>query len=443
MMPSIDRLRSGAEKVLRTNDQAVAHWRSLGSPGRFTKPHPRQYPHLWLWDSALAALGWLAMGQNVRAQEELETLLIGQSATGLLPHITYNPDPQALALYFPGPDKWQSTSQHGAATSCITQPPLPPFCAWQVYLATQDQTWLARVFQPYFTFLKWLWTARRDADTNLLFLVHPWESGTDNSPIFDEPLARVNLEWMPVFQRKDKSYVRPEERPTDRDYERYIFLTEWLTRHRDEPDAARRAPFQVVDPLFNAIFVLSCDAWREAAQTLQQDRQAAELDEWAQTIRGAFARLRDVEGVSHWPLDLRTGELVNKKTIHLIAPLLAGACEDSDAELLCERLIAELIEDVRFPVPTTSPEEPDFDPVRYWRGPVWINMQWFSYLALRDHDADAARGLVESTRQLLTDSLTAERPFAEYYHPFTGDSLGAGNLTWTACLALHWILPES
>ena len=79
-----------------------------------------------------------------------------------------------------------------------------------------------------------------------------------------------------------------------------------------------------------------------------------------------------------------------------------------------------------WPLPTTAPSSPDFDPVRYWRGPTWININWLL--------ADCLPGLRERSLELI------ERTgFFEYFHPHTGEGLGTREFTWTAALALDWL----
>jgi glycogen debranching enzyme len=85
--------------------------------------------------------------------------------------------------------------------------------------------------------------------------------------------------------------------------------------------------------------------------------------------------------------------------------------------------------DAPFPLPTTAPSDPDFDPVAYWRGPMWVNLNWLFDRAL-------GGGLREPTLALID-----EVGFREYFDPQTGAGLGAGGFTWTVALALDWLTP--
>ena len=81
---------------------------------------------------------------------------------------------------------------------------------------------------------------------------------------------------------------------------------------------------------------------------------------------------------------------------------------------------------------TVSKSSAAFDPRRYWRGPVWINVNWFLVRGLRRCGlADEAEEL-----RLLTLRLLETSGFAEYYDPRTGEALGSGDFSWSAALAL-------
>ncbi|MDP9363026.1 MAG: glycogen debranching protein, partial [Chloroflexota bacterium] len=109
-------LAARAAAVLRANDL-----------GGWTKAAPRLYPHQWSWDSAFIAVGWARL-DPVRALRELETILGAQWATGMVPHIVYNPDAPPGG-YFPDAERWDCARLNPAApravaTSGICQPPV-------------------------------------------------------------------------------------------------------------------------------------------------------------------------------------------------------------------------------------------------------------------------------------------------------------------------------
>ena len=70
--------------------------------------------------------------------------------------------------------------------------------------------------------------------------------------------------------------------------------------------------------------------------------------------------------------------------------------------------------------------------MRYWRGPLWINVNWLLWLGLRGHGyADLAGALRDSML-----ALVARAGFAEYFDPDTGTGIGSPSFSWTAALVL-------
>ena len=63
-----------------------------------------------------------------------------------------------------------------------------------------------------------------------------------------------------------------------------------------------------------------------------------------------------------------------------------------------------------------------------WRGPVWMNTNWYISRGLRRHgQADLARHIEDRSAALVERS-----GFREYYNPLTGEGHGAVDFSWTA-----------
>ncbi len=84
----------------------------------------------------------------------------------------------------------------------------------------------------------------------------------------------------------------------------------------------------------------------------------------------AFRKLRQRDG-SFRSLDLISGRLAPCVTSASFLPLFARACMDDEAEGLAD-ILGEWSGKLSHLVPSTSPFASAFDPVRYWRGPVWL-----------------------------------------------------------------------
>lgn len=424
-----DAILSRARAVLRANDA-----------GAFTRPSPGQYPHQWNWDSAFIALG-LSYFDPRRAQQEIRSLLRSQWRDGMLPHVVYHGGPSE---YFPGPDFWQTERSPNApplATSGLTQPPILASVLRRIHAQAPIPAFLAEAYPALHRWHRWLHQARDPDGSGLAFLVHPWESGTDDSPRWLEALERIMPAGLPTFRRRDTTHVAANERPSDADYERFVYLIDVLRRHRYEPAAlAIHSPFLVQDVLFNAVLHRADRDLRALA--IQLAEPIEEIDGWLARSSASFsARFWDEAKGRYCDYDLRAGARLAANTVATFMPLYAGLADERQARRLIEEHWinpAEYSPDhtIRFRVTTTSMAEPSWEARRYWRGPVWIVVNWLLIQGLRRYGYRTLAG------ELHQDTLTliGRSGFREYYDPRDGSGCGSDNFSWSAALALDLLL---
>jgi hypothetical protein len=425
------------------------------STGTVTRPAPTLYPHQWSWDSAIIAAG-LASVDLPRARLELSSLFAGQWRNGMVPHIVFDP---AADGYIPGPGQWQCASAsddapEGVATSGICQPPVHALAVARILTVAgrqgadalaETRAWVSALYPRLLAWHRFLARERFDPATGLMTVFHGWESGMDNSPRWDVPYSNVVPEpGLPVYTRRDTAHVSAAgQRPTDRDYDRYLWLVEEARRAGyDQARLAGASSFRAGDALFTAIFAAACDALAAIAPAAADRREAAELRGYAARARaGVLGQADPATGLAA-DVDLRTGKPLRTETVAGFAPLIAGGIPPE----LRRRLTGLLLgprwcghRELRWPVPpSTSPCSAAFDPDCYWRGPVWPVITWLLTRALRrDGDGATADLLREAALDQLAGSPGA---FAEYYHPFTGEPLGSMGQSWTAAAALDWLL---
>ena len=181
----------GTELSTRALRRRVENWLGHG-----TRPS-RLYPHQWSWDSACIAMGYAGWNQP-RAEMELRSLFAGQWANGLLPHIVFA---EGDGRYFPGPDFWQVERSPDAPsdvrTSGIAQPPLHATAALRMFRRVPDRdrgiAFLRELAPKLHAWHAYLYRERTRGGGGLVEIWHPWESGMDNSPLWDEALARIHL----------------------------------------------------------------------------------------------------------------------------------------------------------------------------------------------------------------------------------------------------------
>ena len=202
--------------------------------GQYTKPSPHLYPHQWNWDSGFIAIGYSRYTQQ-KAQSEIRALFDAQWKTGMVPHIVYNPD--ALGHYFPEPDFFQTTrskdAPSGKLTSGISMPPVHATACRAIYEHAADRKEAERFLRDMFPKLKrsheYFYRYRDPKHEGLVYVRHPWESGMDNSPIWQRPLQAIVIDkaGLPRYERRDLTKGVPrEQRPSDVDYDRYVWLVD-------------------------------------------------------------------------------------------------------------------------------------------------------------------------------------------------------------------------
>jgi glycogen debranching enzyme len=104
------------------------------------------------------------------------------------------------------------------------------------------------------------------------------------------------------------------------------------------------------------------------------------------------------------------------------------------AKAIADR-IAAIGDKVRYVVPSHDPDAKSFDARRYWRGPVWLVVNFLIADGLRRAGQEAiADKVVEAGLDLIFSS-----GFAEYYDPLDGTACGGGQFTWTAATVLEFI----
>lgn len=80
-----------------------------------------------------------------------------------------------------------------------------------------------------------------------------------------------------------------------------------------------------------------------------------------------------------------------------------------------------------------------FSPVQYWRGPVWVNINW---LLLRGLERYGFGKQADYLRQTTID-LIEDGGFYEYFHPTRGTGHGSDFFSWTAALLLDILFDEA
>jgi glycogen debranching enzyme len=371
---------------------------------RYTAPAisptaPVAYANQALWDSCFHAiiLRWF---DPAMARDELLSLTAAQVPdgpdAGMIPHMIY---------WRGGADElWKRPDR-----SLITQPPLIAVAAAQVHTARPDRDFLAAIYPALRAYHDWF-DRRRDPDGDgLVSLIHPWESGWDASPRWDRAM---HLPAHPTYEEGRLARVT---------------LAARLIEYRCEADALARDGSFCVEALdYNAIRAADLEAVAFIAEALGKESEALMWRQRAATVQNAVQHKMILNG---YPYDLEGPDerpVIQESAAQYIA--LFGGCVTTEQ---AARLVEQLRQPAHwpvFPVPTTPTSAGAFVPDRYWRGNVWLSVNWLIDMGLRRY------GYRQMASQLVERSmaLVEQTGFWEYYHPLTGQGLGASPYSWSA-----------
>jgi hypothetical protein len=427
------RLLFEAKSILEKN------WRE-----EYTIPSPKLYPHQWSWDSGFISIGYSHFDQD-RAQKEMLSLFEGQWANGMLPHILFR-DGKG---YFPSAEYWQTElSEYSPEikTSAITQPPVHALAALHVYKNCSNKkearNFLKKVFPKIMLFHRYLLTKRDPENSGIATIFHPWESGLDNSLRWAEPLARIKVEDLPQYKRVDTEKVSSDQRPTNEDYDRYLYLIEIMKKNNyDEEKIYKVIPFKIKDISFNSILYSANKAMLEIAGILGE--KSDEVDSWIERTKKNYFEYfypDASENPLHYDYDLVGEKRIETRTAASLMPLCTDLLSKKQVKSLASwmkhsHMCKEECAHEHPVITSTSVDDMQFSPLNYWRGPVWININWMLYGGMKNYRLfEDAMNLKESIIDLIT-----EHGFYEYYNPLTGEGLGADNFSWTAALLIDLI----
>ena len=269
----------------------------------------------------------------------------------------------------------------------------------------------------------------------------------DNSPRWDAALARIDVpkDDLPPYTRRDLQHVTdPSQRPTDADYDRYLWIVEVLKRGQYRVEVIYdHLPFRVKDVIFSALLVSANESLIRIGTLAGADLEDLDIiEEWILRGRRGLAANWDDDRRRCFDTDLIAGEFIEVETIAMLAPVLAGQVTPSVRMAAKQLWYSDHMinaPSMRWPLPpTTSLTADAFNPTRYWRGPVWPVINWLLWYAWdRIGEFDIAAEL----RQYALEQIQTVG-FYEYMNPITGEGLGSEGQSWTAAATLDWLAGE-
>lgn len=268
-----------------------------------------------------------------------------------------------------------------------SQPPVGSLVCRMIYERYREKEFIAAVYPNLLSWNRW-WPKARD---NRGFLSwgsdpHPggmnghsakgakWESGMDNSPLFDDAV------------------YNPETHM-----------------------------FELADVGLMSLYIADCRDLAFLARELGHEADAQELEARRNRYGAKLQELWDEESGIYRDLHLDTGRRSTRLAPSNLYPLLAGVPTQAQAERMIqehyfnpERFHGEWV------LPSISRDDPAFADNSYWRGRIWAPMNFLVYLGMRNYDLPQARAdLAEKSIRLLLSSWNEHRRIHENYNSVT------------------------
>lgn len=416
MSPNDDFIFSQAQRVLSINRQeGISQWD--GKWFSFVCPSLSTYPFQWFWDSAFHAIALSHVNPEL-AKQELQCMLQAAQPDGFIPHMVLWQEQHQRAAEA----EFKITLAHPYFTA-TTQPPVLARAIECVFEKTRDLAWLTEVLGPTVHFFKWL-QATRDPDTDFLVaILQPDESGLDVSPKFDALLG-IDYRLPDILQSTWQSAM-------DRLFAVY-------REHRTNAEKLFQFDaFICEDVMFNSIYadgLLRLAGLCRTAGYPEAEAVALELRS-ARTRDALIGKCWDEQKCAFWDLSGSDEQPEKILTCSCLFPLILKEMDANIVrQLVNEHLLNEAEFWLPFPIPSVAANEPSFDPAfatrAIFRGPSWVNINWYLYWGLRQHGYDdIASELVTRTLHMI------ERGgMRECFNPYTAEGYGAADFGWTALI---------
>lgn len=334
-------------------------------------PSKINYVGLWLWDNAMHALAYRYVDPEL-ARNQIRAMLAHQLPNGMVPDAVFD---EGIVSELDHPIQGQ-----------VTKPPVLAWSALKLHETDPNLTFLHEIYVPLVRLNAWWFTMNDDNNDGLVQYNHPYSSGLDDSPLWDE--------GMPVESPDINTYLHNQ-------------MT-CLGKIADILNMPTEAAM-----------------WRKRAAALAQRMVQHFWDPEA----GLFWALKDDQ-----PLKVVT-------PFNLL-PLWTGAMKVDINQALVKHILNPDEFWGQYPLPTVAKNDPKYDPETMWRGPVWANINYFFVEAL--HNTGNDETAIE-LRDRTLDMIMGHEDIYEYYNPETGmPPPGASSaFGWTAAMFIDLAIQAS
>lgn len=243
-----------------------------------------------------------------------------------------------------------------------------------------------------------------------------------------------------TFERRDTTHVDAAERPSKREYDHYLYIIDIAKEHNySDEKIAELSPFLVQDPLFNAILIKSNQSLINLYELLGDYSKVEQLKQWQNKSVKAFNdKLFDEELGAYIHYDLRNEKPLRYLSSSSFAPLYANIPSKERADSMVKVMMEKFGGDQQYLCASFDPTSERFNPKKYWRGPVWINLNWMLFKGLKQYGfSEIAERVKQDTIEIIE-----KNGFYEYFdsrkemHKDGTAGYGGNDFSWSAALLI-------
>jgi glycogen debranching enzyme len=415
MKDSAQEIIDQAKEVLYGNlKSGVSKW---AGEYKYISPSTHHYYHQWFWDSCFVAIVLTHFDIDL-AKSEVRSLLRVQRPDGFIPHIVYWGARKHYSLLDKLGSHLESKLSLFPKTTELIQPPLIAEAVEAIYKKEKNIKFLSEVVPKLKSYYLWLAKHRDPNENDLISIVAPYESGMDQSPSYGPVLG---------MQNKNQTLSALVGRTvTFRNMLRNYNLEKIF-----EDDY-----FNVEDVLVNSIYIKNLEVLSRLLHEIDQEDAARTFHRLAEKGKKALIeKCYDRNEEFFFDRYSKEGKIAKVKTVKGLTPIILDLPKSMVEKIVKKHIRNKESFNVPYPVPSVAISEPSFSPTPakigndplLWRGPTWINMNWYLAKALAQHGYKKdAEKIVESSVALIKKS-----GYREFFNPLTGEGHGRRNFGWS------------
>lgn len=410
--------------AVKSINTLITNWRSPAGAIKHDGITPsvsyKWFNGFWAWDSWKQAVATANFNEelaknNIRAlfdyQITKDDNLRPQDAGVIIDAIFYNKDEDR-------------DGDGGNWNERNSKPALAAWAVWEVYKVSEDKEFLKEMYPKLKEYHNW-WYTNRDFDKNgiaeyggmvhrlnntpeEIILAAAWESGMDNAVRFDVEGSGAGDIGVKVLENKDSKGN--------------------LVGYSINQESVDLNSFLYAEKVYLS----------NMAEILGLPKEKKEYLASAKKVKEYVNKNMFDEKTGYY-YDLQIDEAGNKKLLvnrgkgtEGYIPLWANLATKKEAKRVVKNVMDENVMNTYLPFPTSAKDNPKYNPVKYWRGPVWLDQAYFGIIGLNNYGykkeaKDLSVKLFENSEGLLTDGVIREN-----YNPETGEGLHCSNFSWSA-----------